>query len=318
MCTYNGEKYLKDQIDSIINQTYPIHELIIQDDCSTDHTMDILLNYEKEYACVHVFRNEIQKGINENFFSAIARATGDYVAISDQDDIWEKDKIERQMETIGENWLSSCFSKPFAEGDAVVYFDRRKPNIYLERLYVACAIPGHTLLIKKDLINLIPKNADFVLYDLLLSITAAAYNKIFFLEKVLVRHRRHFSAATYGVPVNTQRNIKNLYHYFVRTLTNYIELRNEVSVYFFRMYLLLKSFPDQNSGKMNAQKMALYQSQKGIIAFVKLVILCIKFRDRIFYSEEKNKVVSILRAIYYPIACSDYYRYMSKKPKNRQ
>jgi hypothetical protein len=56
----------------------------------------------------------------------MARAIGDYIALSDQDDVWEADKIEQQMETIGGNWLVSCFSKPFAEGNVTAHFDHRK------------------------------------------------------------------------------------------------------------------------------------------------------------------------------------------------
>jgi len=318
MCTYNGEKYLKEQIDSIVNQTYPIHEIIIQDDCSTDRTMDILQNYENKYAHLHVFRNEKQKGINENFLSAIARAVGDYIAISDQDDIWEIDKIEQQIEKIGDNWLSGCFSKPFAEGDVSVFFDSRKPNIYVERLiYMASSMPGHTLLFKKNLMDFVPDKIHFLQYDHLLSIIAAAYDKISFREKVLVLHRRHFNAATFTIPINTQRNIKNFYHYFIRTFTNYIELRNEIRTYFSQMCRLLESLPELNSVKTNAQKMALYQSQKGIIAYVKLSVLCIRLRKRIFHTEEKNEFASILRAIYFPISCSDYFRYLSKKFSNK-
>ena len=312
MCTYNGEKYLKEQIDSIVNQTYPIHEIIIQDDCSTDHTMDILRDYEKKYSHINVFQNEIQKGVNENFFSAIARATGEYIAISDQDDIWEIEKIEQQMETIGDNWLSSCFSKPFAEGDVAIFFDQRKPNVYIERLIYINSMPGHTLLLKKSLIDLVSDKIHFLIYDQLLSITASAFDKISFLEKVLVHQRRHSNAATYNIPVNTQRNIKNYFYYCIRTLTNHIELRNEIQIYFSQIYQLLESFPEQNSVKANAQKMALYQSQKGVIAYVKLLILCVKLRKRIFHTKEKNEFVSILRAIYFPISCSDYFRHFSK------
>jgi len=314
MCTYNGENYLKEQIDSIINQTYPIHEFIIQDDCSTDHTLDILRNYEKEYTYIQVFQNEKQMGINGNFLSVLIRATGDYIAISDQDDIWEANKIEQQIEAIGDNWLLSCFSKPFAENGVAVHFDQRKPNIYLERLiYIASSTPGHTLLLKKSLIDLVPSNIQFLLYDHLLSITAAAYGKISFTEKILVHLRRHYNAATYTIPIDTQRNIRNIFRYFIRTFINRIKLRNEIRNYFSQIHKLLVSFQDQNSVKENAQKLALYQSQTGILPFIKLLFLCIKLRKKIFYTEEKSNFTSILRAIYFPISCSDYFRHLLKK-----
>ena len=68
MCTYNGAKYIREQLDSIINQTYPIFELIIQDDCSTDETVEIIREYAGRYENIHLFQNEKSLGINRNFY----------------------------------------------------------------------------------------------------------------------------------------------------------------------------------------------------------------------------------------------------------
>ena len=72
MCTYNGDKYLEQQIDSILCQTYPIHELIIQDDCSTDRTVTIIEAYQKRDPRVKLYINEAPLGFNYNFSSAFA------------------------------------------------------------------------------------------------------------------------------------------------------------------------------------------------------------------------------------------------------
>ena len=91
MCTYNGEKYIREQLDSIVNQTYPIDEVIIQDDHSKDGTMQILLEYAERYPFIQVYQNNPALGINANFLTCIQRTTGDYIAIADQDAIWEAD-----------------------------------------------------------------------------------------------------------------------------------------------------------------------------------------------------------------------------------
>ena len=62
------------------------------------------------------------------------RATGDYIAISDQDDIWETDKIENQMNSIGKNLLCSGFSRPFSTDGSFAYFDHRKRNVNVVRM----------------------------------------------------------------------------------------------------------------------------------------------------------------------------------------
>ena len=101
MCTYNGAKYLREQLDSIISQTYPIYELIVQDDCSTDETVAIIKEYMETYSFIKLYVNEHNLGFNQNFKSATMKATGDYVAISDQDDVWFPEKLEKQVLAIG-------------------------------------------------------------------------------------------------------------------------------------------------------------------------------------------------------------------------
>ena len=77
LCTYNGAKYLSEQLDSILAQTYPPHEIIIQDDNSTDETVDIIHEYARKYSFMKFFKNNSEHGVNGNFISAMQRATGD-------------------------------------------------------------------------------------------------------------------------------------------------------------------------------------------------------------------------------------------------
>lgn len=102
MCTYNGKQFLRQQMDSILAQSYPLHEIIVQDDQSTDDTWDILESYRQAHpGLVKIHRNVERLGFNRNFHTALMRATGDVIAISDQDDIWFANKISRQVDIIG-------------------------------------------------------------------------------------------------------------------------------------------------------------------------------------------------------------------------
>jgi glycosyltransferase involved in cell wall biosynthesis len=316
MCTYNGEKYLREQLDSIVNQTYPIYEFIVQDDCSTDATFDILSEYKSKYPYIKLYQNQQQKGINDNFFSAMRLATGDYIALSDQDDIWVKDKLLLQIENIGDNWLAGGFSEPFAEGNVIVRVGHRKPNFTIERLIHTAAIAGHTILISKNMLQLLPPHLQYLtLHDHILTIIAASYDKIYYSEQKLVSNRRYLHAAVYNVPLDDRRCVSNYLKIIFRTFLNYCEIRREMRNYFLYIYQLLKFLPEKNSVKADAQKMAYLHSQKGFVSYLQLARLCVKHRRKIFYVEEKNAFLSILRAVYYPISCSDYFRFLCKACK---
>jgi len=94
MATYNGEKYLRPQLDSILEQTYRHFELIVVDDASTDGTLSILNEYGAVDGRVHIFPAEKNLGFVANFERGLRLARGDFIALSDQDDIFRKDKIE--------------------------------------------------------------------------------------------------------------------------------------------------------------------------------------------------------------------------------
>jgi glycosyltransferase involved in cell wall biosynthesis len=86
MTTYNGEKFLIKQLDSLVNQTYHNIEIIIVDDCSSDKTLNILNQYSKENSNIQILANEKNIGLHNNFEKALKHCKGDYIALCDQDD----------------------------------------------------------------------------------------------------------------------------------------------------------------------------------------------------------------------------------------
>ena len=95
LCTYNGEKFLKKQIDSILSQTIKVDEIVVCDDRSQDGTHDILNGYQSQYPDVfRVFINDENLRSVKNFEKAISKCTGDLIFLSDQDDIWIPEKVE--------------------------------------------------------------------------------------------------------------------------------------------------------------------------------------------------------------------------------
>lgn len=118
LCTYNGERYLRAQLDSILNQTKAVDEIIISDDASTDHTKDIINEYVSKFTNIRTIFNSIGKGSARNFIETSCLAHGDIIFFCDQDDIWLSNKVEIMHNIMkdnpGINLLASSL-KPFYE-----------------------------------------------------------------------------------------------------------------------------------------------------------------------------------------------------------
>ena len=93
IATYNGEKYIKEQLSSILSQLEENDEVIISDDSSTDNTIQIVENFKDKR--IRIFREQKFKSPIYNFENAISKATGDIIFLSDQDDIWHKAKVHK-------------------------------------------------------------------------------------------------------------------------------------------------------------------------------------------------------------------------------
>lgn len=104
LCTYNGEQYIREQLESILNQTMPVDEIVVCDDGSTDKTLQIIEEYrEKTAADIRIYCNENNLGVVANFQKAINLCCGDIIFLSDQDDVWHPDKIERIVDYFEHN-----------------------------------------------------------------------------------------------------------------------------------------------------------------------------------------------------------------------
>lgn len=94
MSTYNGEKYLKEQIDSILNQSNVSVELVIRDDCSNDSTPVLIDDYARRFKNIRIIKDSNKLGACKSFLSLISsNCVSDYYALADQDDVWDTDKL---------------------------------------------------------------------------------------------------------------------------------------------------------------------------------------------------------------------------------
>jgi glycosyltransferase involved in cell wall biosynthesis len=142
MATYNGANYIKEQLDSFLSQTRLPDELVVTDDCSTDNTREILI----EFAAISPFPvrievNNQQIGYAQNFNNALSLATGDLVFLSDQDDRWFPEKIERMAELARQNADTGCFINDAVLADGQLKSDGKTKMTQIRGL----GLPDHTM-----------------------------------------------------------------------------------------------------------------------------------------------------------------------------
>lgn len=267
LCTYNGEKYIKEQIESILKQTVAIDEIIICDDNSTDKTIQIIekiqLNCPDK---ILLFKNKVTLGSNKNFEKAITICSGDYIFLSDQDDIWKSNKVENTINCFRENQsLEGVFSNADLIDDEgnnftkntlwdTIFFieDQFKKPIDLFCLigYKRNMVTGATLCFKKEVKNLILPIPDIQKYyhDEWIAILLASRNKLSYVTDNLISYRIH-SEQQIGGKKNIQKNtsIKHLkfsnYILGNTTPTSYQDLKQLAKIYF-RNYLKYQKVAD--------------------------------------------------------------------------
>jgi glycosyltransferase involved in cell wall biosynthesis len=211
MCTYNGEKYLKEQINSILNQTIEVHEIIVCDDMSTDTTFSILNEYKENYPLLFIIiRNDNSLGTIKNFEKAISLTSGDLIFLSDQDDIWYTNKVDSMLSFFKSN--KNC-KLLFSDGDLVddegatlkstlwekwgfdILTQKKWENnnyVFFELLENRNRITGATICFAKSLKDSLPIiGYPFFYHDAFLGLHAAAQKGLFFLRQSLIQYRVH-------------------------------------------------------------------------------------------------------------------------------
>jgi glycosyltransferase involved in cell wall biosynthesis len=199
LATYNGEKYLKEQLDSLVNQTIRPYEVIVQDDCSTDNTVEIVKQYTEKLN-LKIYVNEVNLGFTKNFESVLQKATGDFIAPCDQDDVWDGNKLEVLLLSI-ENYSLVYSNSLLVDSDGQSLGERlsnRIGNLFLDSMtplnfIFANSISAHAMLFKKELLQYIfpfPKN---IFFDAWIGCNAASLNGVKYLDYDLVYYRQHDS-----------------------------------------------------------------------------------------------------------------------------
>jgi glycosyltransferase involved in cell wall biosynthesis len=217
LTTYNGEKYLRKQLDSIFAQTLKPSEVIVCDDCSSDNTVEILEEYNSKYNLKYQV-NAQRLGYIKNFEKAIGLCTEDLIALSDQDDIWLADKLEKLALNINENLL--IFSNAslinaedeLLNGDLISDINNVELSASVLNYIFQPFVTGCTVLIRTSLYQHSIPFPEHVPHDFWLAVKAKSLGKLTYCNEKLILYRQH-EANSIGIsPKSKIINFKKLFN----------------------------------------------------------------------------------------------------------
>lgn len=198
IATYNGEKYIKDQLDSILVQLHTDDEIIISDDSSTDKTIEIIKSFNDKR--IVLYENQKFKSPIFNFENSLTYASGDYIFLSDQDDIWVPNKVKVMKEFLVN------FDLVLSDTDIIDSNGNiQKKSFYqingskkglvrniVKNSYLGCTMAFNQKILQRSL----PFPKDIAMHDWWIGLIAELYGKTYFIDEKLIHYRRHGSNAS--------------------------------------------------------------------------------------------------------------------------
>lgn len=221
-CTYNGDKYLRPQLESILDQTRPPDEIVVSDDGSTDRTLEILDEYQQAHPNlfeIHV--NERNRGVAGNFEECLRRCSGDAIGLCDQDDVWRQHKLERQVNAMADTGAGLVFHDseitdesltPVASHWDLCGYEHgaiRTPETALDELLRTGFVKGSSILLSESLRDrALPLPYPWP-HDYFLAFVAALTDSVQDIDDQLHQYRRHDDQDS---PPRTKSPLRKLRH----------------------------------------------------------------------------------------------------------
>jgi glycosyltransferase involved in cell wall biosynthesis len=203
LCTYNGSLFLKEQLQSVLDQTYINLEIIVVDDGSTDGTRLILSEYAQKDNRVQLHFNKKNLGYIKNFEKGMQLASGEFIALCDQDDFWHPNKIEaslQEIESYDAVYCDSEFTDQNLESTGKCMSDEK--NMYagmdIRPFLLTNCVSGHAMIFRKSILGKALPFSDIVPHDWWIAITAAAHQGIIYIDQPLIKYRKHDSNVILG------------------------------------------------------------------------------------------------------------------------
>lgn len=226
IATYNGKKFIEQQLDSILNQSILVDEIIIVDDCSKDNTISVIRDYikNKKIENIKLITSKKNVGYIKNFYNGLSLANGDLIFLCDQDDIWNKNKIEIISSKMNENSKIQVVNTSFNiidTNNSIIKLNHGEKNILIteknikdkkgfidfEYIINKNIAPGCTMAITRNVRDMYIKNSNCCIpHDWELNIYGALCDGLFFLNEPLINYRIH-NNNTSGLSILKSNNV---------------------------------------------------------------------------------------------------------------
>jgi len=213
LCTYNGERYLPEQLASIATQTHLPNEVVIVDDSSSDDSVELVCRWAESVSFpVHIHQNTSNLGSTKSFEKAMSLCTGDVLVLSDQDDAWRSDRLAK---TAAWFQINPTMDAVFCNADLIdehsqpigqriwdmVEFDAEKQQKWQhglghELLFSGYIVTGATMALRRTVLPTLlpfPTHVQYLIHDAWISLVLALKGTIGFIDEPLIRYRQHSS-----------------------------------------------------------------------------------------------------------------------------
>ena len=197
MATYNGEHFIRPQLDSILKQLSPTDELIVSDDSSTDSTLEIIKSYkDPRIKLLH----STHRNLILNFENALNSSVGDVIFLADQDDVWFDDKVEIYKEHLAKNLLvfsNAAMFKGDDLGSYELFFKDSKKKTGLWNNLAKVKFLGATLAFQRKVLECaLPFPKNIAMHDIWIGLVAESLGKTHYLHQPYIYYRRHENTAS--------------------------------------------------------------------------------------------------------------------------
>ena len=315
LATYNGERFLPEQIESITSQSFKDYNILASDDNSSDCTFEILRSYESVLGeKIKVVQSNTHSA-KENFYNLLDMADDEYIALCDQDDFWESDRLKKSLEAIQRlekrygketpilvhsdleivdgnlNSQNKKMSELTGISEAIKYAKKESKYLYtisteksFSRYLVENNITGNTVIINKALLDIYKRPKVSFMHDWWLGLIAFTFGKVGFLNECLVKYRQHESNELGAKNPLELRNIKK---------RNKQKIRENYDCMFAQVEEFLRLYKDELGKSRSADT---YFARKYLNAFanMKSKNRISKIRDILKYSFFKSsKILTI-------------------------